>query len=168
MSLKDQFIAWQLNRSVKKLERTVKVINLERVKSAGILWKIDDHIIYQMLANQLKKRGIKVSSLCYADQPGSVHGELIFSPDDFTFFGKLRTREITSFIKQEFDLLIDISLATAIEVQFVRALSKAKFKTGWSQSTPDYFDLSIDVHKRKEPSYLAEQLIHYLSEINRK
>lgn len=167
MSLKNRFIAWQLKQKVRELKRKVHVINLDKVQTAGILWKIDDRDVFKMLVGQLKKRNIRVSSICFADQPGSVRGEVIFSPADFSFLGKVNNNELSEFIKQDFDLLIDISLTTGVEVQFVRALSKARFKIGWANLSPNYFDLSIDIHNRMDPGYLSEQIIHYLSEINK-
>jgi hypothetical protein len=167
MSLKEQFIERHLARKHKELKRHIRPVNLSQAKTAGILWKIDDRDVFKMLLKQLKEKGIKVSSLCFADQPGSVQGEAIYSLSDFSFFGQLQNKEIANFIGKDFDVLIDISLAKGAEFQFVRALSKAKFKTGWSDAVPDYFDLSIDIRNRKEPSYLAGQLIHYLSEMNK-
>ena len=168
MSLKNRFIAWQINQRGKSLNRRIRAVNLAQVQTAGIIWKIEDSDVFKMLVELLKELGIQISSICFADQPGSVRGEVIFSPADFSFFGKVNNEELDGFIKHEFDLLIDISLATGLEAQYVRALSKARFKVGWSDTTPDYFDLSIDIRNRREPSFLAEQIIHYLSEINKK
>lgn len=167
MSLKNQFITWLLKRKLATLKRTIHPINLARVKTAGIIWEIDDQDVFRMLVKQLKERGIQVRSLCFSDIHGSVHGEVMFSPADFSFFGKVKNQEMADFIDRRFDLLIDITLAKSLEVQYVRALSRASFKVGWSPVQPDYLDLSIDVSHRKEPSYLIEQIIHYLSEINK-
>jgi len=167
MSLKNQIIAWLLKREQKKLNRTVRVINLAQVRTVGILWKADDREVFDILTSQLKESGIEVSSLCFSSQRGSVRGEAVFSPQDISVFGKIKNEEISKFIAHKFDVLIDISLSSGIEIQYLRCLSHARFKTGWSEARPDYFDLSIDVSKRKEPSYLADQIIHYLSEINK-
>ena len=82
-------------------------------------------------------------------------------------FGKIKNPGIAKFINQKFDLLLDISLSSAIELQYLRSLSNAQFKAGWTEVHPNYFDLSIDVSSRKEPAYLAEQLVYYLSELNK-
>ncbi len=167
MSLKSQFIAWLLKRKYYQLKRTVRVINLEQVKTAGILWKADDLEAFNLLTNQMKQSGIEVSNLCFSTQRGSVRGEAIFSPNNISVFGKIKSQEIARFIARKFDVLIDISLSSGIEIQYLRCLSRARFKVGWSEARPNYFDLSIDVSKRKEPSYLAEQIIHYLGELNK-
>ena len=167
MSLKNQFILRNLRLKFEELKRQILPVNLSQVKTAGIVWKVDDREVFKMLSNRLKESGAKISSLCFADQPGSVQGELIFSQADFNMWGKLQHAEMAGFIEKEFDLLIDISLAEGAEFRYVRALSKARFKAGWCGSLPDYFDLSIDIGNKKEPAYLAEQLIHYLGEINK-
>lgn len=167
MSLKKQFFNWQLNRKQKELNRNVQVVNLNQARSIGIVWKIDDREVFNSLVKQLKKREIEVQSICFSSQRGSVQGEAVFSPDDFSVFGKVKNETIASFINQKFDILMDISLSSGVEIQYIRALSQAKFKVGWSDAKLNFFDLSIDVHNRKEPSYLAEQLVHYLTEINK-
>jgi hypothetical protein len=167
MNLKSQVIAWLLKRKQKQLKRTVRVTNLGQVKTVGILWKADDREVFDLLTDLLKELGIDVSSLCFSAQRGSVRGEAVFSPDDISVFGKIKNQEIARFIAHKFDVLIDISLSSEIEIQYLRCLSRARFKAGWSDAQPDYFDLSIDVSKRKEPSYLAEQVIYYLGELNK-
>ena len=167
MSLKNQIIAWQIKRRAKTIDRKVVAANLEKVKTAGIIWKIDDREVHRLLVDSLKSKGVRITSLCFSDQPGSLQGETVVSSDDFTVSGKLRNSEIESFIEEKFDLLIDISLAQGIEVQYVLALSKATFKVGWSPLSLKHFDLVIDVSKRKEPGYLADQIVHYLGELNK-
>lgn len=167
MSFKNQFISWLLKRKCTEFKRSVQVINLDQVKTAGVLWKLDDRHAFNMLTQQLKNRGVQVNSLCFSEQRGSVQGEAVFSKDDFSVFGKVKNDEIAKFIEQKFDILLDISLSSGIELQYLRCLSKARFKVGWSAKRPDYFDLSIDISNRKEPSFLAEQMLYYLSEINK-
>ncbi|HKJ43209.1 MAG TPA: hypothetical protein VKA27_14025 [Sunxiuqinia sp.] len=167
MSLKNQFITWRLKRKLASIKRSITPINLAKVKTAGIIWEIEDQDVFKMLVSQLKEQGVLVRSLCFSDIHGSVHGEVMFSPQDFSFFGNIKNREMNDFMDRRFDLLIDISLAKSLEVRYVRALSRASFKVGWSPVQPDYLDLSIDVSHRKEPSYLVEQILHYLSEINK-
>ncbi|WP_430973712.1 DUF6913 domain-containing protein [Sunxiuqinia rutila] len=167
MSIKNQFITWSLKRKQKQLKRTIRFLNLKQVKTAGILWKSDDAKAFKQLNEQLNELGISVSNLCFSNQPGSVGGEVFFCPDDFSLFGKIKKTEIGRFIDQPFDLLLDISLCPGIEMQYLRCLSRARFKAGWSHAEPNYFDLSIDIQDRKDPSYLAEQLIFYLNELNK-
>jgi hypothetical protein len=167
MSFKNQFISWLLKRKCREFKRSVQVINLNYAKIAGVLWKVDDREVFNLLTQELKSRGVQVNSLCFSEQRGSVQGEAVLTKDDFSMFGKVKNEEIARFIDQKFDILLDISLSSGIELQYLRCLSKAKFKVGWSAKTPDYFDLSIDISKRKEPGFLVEQMLYYLSEINK-
>lgn len=167
MGLKNQFISWNLNRNHCKLNRTVRFMNLNQTRTAGVLWKIDDRDAFNTLMDILTEKGIQVTSLCFSEQHGSVKGQEVFSPVDFSIFGKVKNEKIAKFIDHKFDILIDISLSSGIEMQYLRGLSKARFKVGWADAKPNFFDLSIDICKRKEPSYLSEQVVHYLSEINK-
>ncbi len=167
MSLKDQFLSWVLNRKQNEQNRQVRAVNLTKIKTAGILWKMEDQKVFKLLVNQLKKQGISVHALCFSEQRGSVQGEAIFSPADFSLFGKIKNPEIQQFIDNQSDILIDISLSSAIEMQYIRGLSKAAFKVGWSNAEPNFFDMTIDISSQKEPGYLVEQLLYYLAELNK-
>ncbi|WP_321286412.1 DUF6913 domain-containing protein [uncultured Sunxiuqinia sp.] len=167
MSFKNQFISKLLKRKYRESERSVQVINLNHAKTAGVLWKVDDLEAFNMLTEELKSRGVEVNSLCFSEQRGSVQGEAVLTKDDFSIFGKVKNEEIVRFVDQKFDILLDISLSSRIELLYLRCLSKAKFKVGWSAKAPDYFDLSIDISKRKEASFLVKQMLYYLSEINK-
>ncbi len=166
MSLKTKLASWLINKKLQSTKRTVNVTNLENAQTAGVLWNCDDQAAYQFLVAKLKENNIRMNGFCFSDQPISIKGEAVFSKQDFSWLGQPKSAEVLDFINTKFDLLIDISLSDKLEAQAVRALSLARFKSGWSSSEPNYFDLGIDISKQQEPSYLAEQIIHYLNELN--
>lgn len=167
MSLKTKLSQLLIDRKLKTSSRKVKVISLSSAKTAGILWNCDDRAVYAQLIKQLKEKNIAITGFCFSEQPISIKGEAVFTKRDFTNFGVPKTEQVKEFIDTSFDLLIDISLSGSRYAQTVRALSKAHFKVGWSDAKPDYFDMRIEVNQRKEPSFLVEQLLYYLEEINK-
>ncbi|MGQ8338970.1 DUF6913 domain-containing protein [Sunxiuqinia sp. A32] len=167
MSLKSKLAHWLINRNLKNRNRTVDVMNLGKAKTAGILWNCDDRAVYKQLISKLREHNVETTGFCFSNELISIKGESVFTKKDFSRYGIPKSEEVKEFINTSFDLLIDISLSDEIYAQAVRALSKAHFKTGWSNAEPNYFDLRIEVNHRKEPSFLAEQLLHYLEEINK-
>jgi len=136
-------------------------MNLDHARTVGIVWNETDRAAYEMLKKYLDDRNKKSGEICFS----IGQGEANFSDKDFSFFGTPKNPAVVEFINERYDLLLDISLGDSLPVQIVRALSMASFKTGWSLAEPNYFDFSIDVSRRRDAYYLAEQLIHYLNEI---
>lgn len=165
MGIKDQLFYWQLNKRLKLLKRNKHFINLDSALSAAIIWNCGDRAAFDTLTKELSKRQIKITDMCFS--PGSSVGNTanLISKDDFNYWGMPKSENLINFIHREFDLLIDISLNNTNQAQVTRALSKARFKVGWVDNESDYFDFSIDISLQKEPSYLVDQLIHYLNEI---
>lgn len=150
------------------VRRILKYSNLDSAKTAGIVWAGHDYPAFEGLVNVLEKKQIKWTDLCFTDDKNIVKAVNRISKKDFSFLGKPKNAIILNFINTEFDLFFDISLSSSIYAQYIRALSKASLKTGWSDAVPDFFDFRIDVSKRPEPVFLVEQLTHYLSEIKTK
>jgi hypothetical protein len=51
-------------------------------------------------------------------------------------------------------------------INYITALSRAKFKTGWSPDEKNFFDLNIKINEKQDALYLAKQQIFYLSQLN--
>ncbi|PTN09655.1 DUF6913 domain-containing protein [Mangrovibacterium marinum] len=162
MGLKSKLVYWRLRRIGKSTKRSKQFINLNKAGYVGILWDEKDNAAFEMLKSYLQGHNIQYRDLCYS----AKEHERTFGKNDFSFMGTPKNPEVATFINEKFDLLIDISLSDKLPVQIVRALSGASFKTGWSMATPNFFDLCVDVSKHPDACYLAEQLIHYLNEIN--
>jgi hypothetical protein len=162
MGLKSKLVYWRLGRIEKSGKRSKKFVNLNKAMHVGIIWNEDDRAAYEMLKKYLQEHKIPAKDICFSTEPR----EITFSSNDFSYTGKPKNPTVIEFINEKFDLLIDISLSDKLPVQIVRALSVAGFKTGWSPATPNFFDFSVDVSKHRDACFLAEQLIHYLNEIN--
>ncbi len=162
MGLKSKLVYWRLGSIEKSRKRSKIFVNLNKANSVGIIWNENDRAAFEMLKKYLQDHQIRHKAICYSTESR----EITFSNRDFSFFGTPKNPAVTEFINEKFDLLIDISLSDKLPVLIVRAMSAATFKAGWSLATPDFFDFSVDVSKRRDAYYLAEQLIHYLNEIN--
>lgn len=157
-----------MGHRLEPVKRTQKFVNLFTAKTAGILWMGPDYPAYESLVKVLEQRQIKWTDLCFTDDKNKQKAVNRISKKDFSFMGRPKSALVLNFINTEFDLFIDISLSSSAYAQVIRGLSKASFKTGWSDAVPDFFDFRIDVSKRPEPVFLVEQLTHYLSEIKTK
>ncbi len=165
MRLKEYLALGLIGHKFEAVKRTIRFVNLDTAKTAGIIWTGRDSHAFESLVRILGKKQIKWTDLCFADEKATVQSANPVSRKDFSFFGKPRNVVILDFIHTDFDLLIDISLSSSGYAQTIRRFSRASLKVGWSKAVPDFFDFRIDVSKRPEPEFLVEQLTHYLSEI---
>lgn len=164
MGLKKQLVYWLVNRKLKSIRRNKKFVNLDSAKTAGIVFNCEDRAAFEDLKKTLSQKHIKCTELCFIAGSADNLANCI-SNNDFSFWGMPKSSVLTDFLNTEFDLLIDLSMSSSVQAQVIRALSRASFKAGWSDTQPDFFDLSIDVSKRREPSFLVAQLTHYLDKI---
>ena len=101
-----------------------------------------------------KSRDLVVSTLAYC--PIEETADLMvksfdfFTPKETGFLGLPKSETVESFLNEDYDILIDLSITEQIAVQYIVALSKAPMKVGWSSSQHNYYDLMIDISKQPE------------------
>ena len=149
---------------VQSIRRQRKFVNLDTAHTAGILWNSKDEAAFEQLKKVLNEKNIRWRDLCLVDLKKSDSDKEI-AKSDFSFLGIPRKASILDFTREPVDLLIDISLSDDIRAQYIRAMSVAAMKVGWSNLKPDYFDLSMNVGQQPDAAYLVQQITHYLQEI---
>jgi hypothetical protein len=165
-----------INKNRKNLRRFKKVHNLKSAKYIGILFDATDkkHFDYvQDFYKFLRLRGIEVMVLGFVNSK-DVPDKYLFKKD-FCFFlrkslnwyKKPVNDDVEKFIHEKFDILIDLNVENHFAFKYIFALSPAQFKVGRVTAEPNYYDLMINIQKRKEVDYFIEQTTHYLEIINR-
>lgn len=84
-----------------------------------------------------------------------------FNEKDFTWNGTLKSKEVTTFLESNFDMLIDYTKATTIFVKYLAARSNAKFKVGYADVDDNLYDFMISVDNEKISQFNTE-MIKYL------
>ncbi|HLN74839.1 MAG TPA: hypothetical protein VK205_16225 [Prolixibacteraceae bacterium] len=150
--------------------REKQVNNLDTAKTAGVLWMTDQKETFGKIQDRLNKAGIKTNGLCYfpvrsAKIPEGING---FTRRQTNFWTEVPSAQLVdNFIHQKFDLLIDLTVNKHFPLVYVAALSEANFKIGYSGSTQNYFDLNIVFQTQPDAEQLAEQILYYLTRINK-
>jgi len=160
-------------------KRIVKAVNIDDAKSAGIVFLVKDlnSIKFaEKFRTHLKgEEGIrKVQVLGFVDGkeiPDYINPKLdfyYFCRKDLNWHFKPVKQEVDNFVKEDFDLLIDLSRAKEIPLNFVVKKSKSKFKIGrYSNYAESLFDFMVDISVENNKTNFIKQLIHYLKLINR-
>ena len=170
MRLKSKLANRILNSKLKALSRNKKVFNLDSAQTAGILWEIDQEASFRKIESELRNSGIKTSGLCYfptkkAVIPQEING---FTRKQASWWLEIPKAKVAEdFIRQKFDILIDLSSQQRFPIVYLTALSNAAFKIGHAGNATNYFDWNIEFSELPEASQLAEQILYYLKRINK-
>lgn len=167
----------RLSRKSAKLKRKVTFRNLNSINSIGIVWdasKPEDFPVLTKFYQKMQERNTSVTILGYF--PGSV------LPDKYTalryltcikkpeldYFFTPKSNDADLFVKQPFDMLIDINFEGVFPLLYISTLSNASLKVGIPFSDPENspFDLMIDIKKPVSIDQYLDQVLHYLNIIN--
>jgi len=77
-------------------------------------------------------------------QKETLSYEYSFSEKDFTLFGNVKDKNVKNILKEEFGLLLSY-IENNVYVDCITALSKARFKVGFSSDKQELYDLMIAV-----------------------
>lgn len=162
-----------------KSQRYPKVSNLDTAKSVGIIFPAHTEKDFRLATQYLKiikeEYGImNIRALGYFPEKNELPFLKrtiqidYFTNKNLNWFNKPEGRYIQDFIKEKFDILIDLSENDLLPLQYVLCMSEAKFKVGrFSENNQSFYDLMLDV-KNKSLAYYIEQLTIYLTNINNK
>lgn len=145
-------------------------ISLEKAQTIGILFdatRPEDRDTVLKYAGKLEKAGKKVTLL------GFFNTRLKSASFPFKFFDKknldlaLRPKNPISieFADRTFDLLLNLSNKKQVPLNYVAALSKAKFRVGPSINNTFCYDLMIEHDEKKGLTAFIEQIVHYLGKM---
>ncbi|MBV5314036.1 MAG: hypothetical protein JZU47_12115 [Prolixibacteraceae bacterium] len=169
MGLKSKIANRMLSSKLSSVIREKKVFNLESAKSAGVLWEIDQKESFDRLETKLRLAGLSVDSICYASSKKAVLPENIkgFTRKQ-TSWSEIPNSDLAEdFTRLKFDILIDLTGQKYFPIVYLTALSEAAFKIGFAGRSTNYFDLNIEFNEQPETDQLADQILYYLTRINK-
>ncbi len=90
----------------------------------------------------------------------------MFFEKDFSWNGSIKSTDLTQFLDQNFDMLIDYTKANTVFKKHIVAKSKASFKVGYTEVDDRLYDFMIAVENEEIISFNKE-LIKYLKILNK-
>ncbi len=176
-SLKYKYGHIVLSRKKKKIKRERGVFNFDTAKTCGIVFNASSQETYEKakkFIDFLKTKNINVIAIGFVDskEVKDFYRETVqfkfFSRKNINWYGKPKNENVNSFIKQKFDLLIDLSLTNDFPLEYIAAMSLSKFKVGRFTSEKGEYDFMIDVGKNPTHDFLIAQIRHYIENLNKK
>ncbi len=160
-----------LRKELAAPRRACSTVYLENAKTVGILFdatQLDEREIVLGFARQLEQQGKAVKLLAFFDQKLDATNSFSFK----SFSRKqldwaLRPVSVAAddFIKQSFDLLLNLSKRTILPLDFVAARSKAKYRVGPYTGNTFCYDMMIELPTRHTLDDFLRQAIFYLKKL---
>jgi hypothetical protein len=165
------------NRALKPSEKKAKAfLNLEDIKSVGILFERDNDTTaanMSKLAKFLHDQAIQIDVLAFVnlkkptEELQAKKGLKLFYKKDLNWIGKPKSEEVLNFIKQKFDLLIKADFSSSFPLAYICVQSNARMVAGPKDELSSYYDFILE-SKTQDQNEFHQELIHYLSVINKK
>lgn len=136
-------------------------------KINSILVFVDENTInnsVQIIAKELNIDISKIETIIYIKKRmKEENSENVLTENDFNWLGKIKRKYIQNLVNLKFDLLINLT-ANNLLLDYLVALSKAKFKVGFSNADKRLYDFMIDTNK---VSVFSVELKKYLQILNK-
>jgi hypothetical protein len=165
-----------LSKRMDKTKRKVFYSDFSQVKSIGIVWDASNTGDFAGLSRfyqKMHEKSIDVKILGYfggkelPDQYTAIRYLTCFRKKELNFFYHPSSFEVDHFIRNRFDILIDINFERIIPLEFVSSLSKSSFKVGLFESEKNNcdFDLMMEIKKPIDIDHYLNQVVYYLEMI---
>ena len=149
-----------------KMEASNKIIKTVGILIDGSLFSKKEALIKELVRNGIVAGNIKI--LVFRDEikKNEVFNYQVFSPADLNWNATFNKPEISDFVKQNFDLLINYYDVEKIPLLLVSQQSKAGFKVGFASIDErlNHFIISINTDNY---TIFVNELFKYLKLFNK-
>jgi len=167
-----------LRKESANAKRSRAIMNLKDAKTVGVIFNasdINEVELVKKYITYLRDNGKKVRSMGYVplkELPGNITTSIdhqCFTLKNVNLYYKPAIDFIGSFVKEEYDLLLDLNITTQLPLVFVAALSKAKCKVGrYSDKYMSLYDVMIETDDQKTLKYFLQNVDTYMEMLNKK
>jgi hypothetical protein len=161
-----------LRRRQKNVIRNKRLVNLDEAKSICIVYKVNtqyDFNLIKDLTRVLTAEKKNVMALGFVDREDipnyciAANAGYYFTRKDLNWYGVPRSDYLKSFIRQEFDILIDLSLDDTFINRYISSLSVSCFKVGLhTDYNQEHLDMMIKMEEKAELDEFILQTLNYL------
>lgn len=160
------------NRNIKQnrpVDIKRKGSSLKKAQRIGILFDASSPQNIQgveALCQQLEKQQKEVIILGYKPQKEKEETlpAFVFSKESISWTFVPESETINRFIQEEFDILFCLQLKNYLPIEYIMALSKAKFRIGrYFESQENQYDLMFDIGEPSSLDKLSESILQQLN-----
>jgi len=145
--------------------RLAAFYTINEAKNIGIIYNATEFVSFEIIKNLVKNLSHdtrKISVLGYVNSKNLIDNYLyrkgfdFFSRNDLNWYFKPISQVVDQFIREPFDLLINLSLDDHYPIRYITSFSSAVFKAGRYSPDDTCLDFMIDIEKEK----LAMRTVH--------
>jgi hypothetical protein len=165
MKIKEIYARKKLAKLISNIDRRPVFPDINTVKTIGVIWQPTQKEAFQYLKSYFNREQVIFRGFCVFEAITNPHQDSnTLTVKDLDFWG-LPKEEFTNI---RFEVLFNIALENNLVLDYITALSQARFKVGCSPNIKNYFDLNINIGENRDPMYIAKQQIFYLAQLNKK
>jgi hypothetical protein len=169
MGFKEKYARKKLARKVAQMNRYRVVPDVNTAKMIGVIWQPSQKDAFTWLKNYFVREQIIFRGFCIYEEVASPHPDPnALTVKELNWWGLPRHEKVSEFVDMNFDILFNIAHSQNLALDYITALSQAKFKVGSSAGDNNYFDLNINIDENNDALYLAKQQIFYLAQLKKK
>lgn len=166
-----------LSKRLSRIKRTVQYTHIKRVKKIGIVWDATRTSEFPALSRfyqKMHERNIDVKILGFypgkelPDQYTAIRYLNCIKVKELDLFYHPTSPDISPFLTNKLDILIDINFEKQVPLLYVSLLSNAALKIGLfeAEEKKSPFDLMMDIKKPVDIENYLTQIIFYLEMIS--
>ncbi|MGK0366134.1 MAG: hypothetical protein ACI85O_003205 [Saprospiraceae bacterium] len=171
--LKVKYHNYKFSKATNSLRAKRASVDFDRAETVGLLFdatELNNREIVLKFAKSLENKGKKVRLLGFVNIKEETDNlafpnfnlkslNLALMPESST--------DVQEFMKKDFDILINLSLDETVPLEYIAALSNAKFRVGPFTERTVCYELMIDVTKRKSLDAFIHQAQFFLEKMNK-
>ena len=166
---------YKFQKEINNFHRERKVMSMKDAKRIGILYNAtepEDFEIVKTYVRKLLSDKKEVTSLGYVDKkelPQNQFAKLgldFFTRKNLNWYMIPDFPLVTNFINDEFDIIINLNIGECFPLQYISAISKAKYRVGqYDLKNSIYYDLMIHTPKNETLEHFIKETDFYLNKI---
>jgi hypothetical protein len=168
---RNYFYKKSLSRKLQVTKEERVITNLENAQSIAIIYdssNADNDITMTKFAENLRKQGKSVELLGLINDEITEHkGDVLIINKRKVDWMKIPTDEkVEQFTAKKFDLLLASFTQPNDTLEYIAAVSKAKWKVGaYAADKTHLYDLMINLSGKNDLPYFLEQTTHFLNQV---
>jgi len=164
-----------LQKKAKTIVRNKTFHNFDSAKSAGIIFDAtfqNKYLATKAFMGYLANKGIDVNALGYVAEKSNMgyfpfqKDTQYFSLDTLDILEKPISQDVDNFIERKFDILINLCTDELYPIQYIIAMSKAKFKIS-KKFNLNFSDFMLDIQGSTTIEDFIAQIKHYISALSK-
>jgi len=167
--IKEIFARKKFEKLISSIDRKPVFPNINTVKTIGVIWQPTQKEAFQYLKSYFNREQVIFRGFCVFEEITNPHQDAnTLTVKDLDFWGLPKKEKVEEFTNIKFEVLFNIAFENNLVLDYITALSQARFKVGSSPDTNNHFDLNINIDENRDAMYLAKQQIFYLAQLNKK